>query len=385
MTIELTGLLIHGFHGALDWERERGQNFLFDVELEVGEAGSSDKLEDAVDYRDVAACVQGGLGRACLPPARGARDRGGRRAGRALPGRARLRARAQAGRRARSAGHVRGRARHAPVTVAYVGLGANLGDREATIRAAIAELPGVVAVSTLRETDPVGVTDQPRFLNGVAALETELPPRELLDVLLAVERGLGRERGERWGPRTIDLDLLLYGDEVIDEPGLTDPASAPARAPVRPGAARRARAGARRSGPGRGGRPARGARLSAMSHLDDLDEFEAELELTLKREYTAVFGLFRYCILTADATYLCNKLDLQVSPQASYPFFHVKMEDVWVWDKNRPTRIIPRAEVYTSSDVTVEELRGENDDPKLTAEALAERLGERLSTDDDTP
>ena len=58
MTIELTGMLIHGFHGALDWERERGQNFLFDIELEVGEAGSSDKLEDAVDYREVAACVK---------------------------------------------------------------------------------------------------------------------------------------------------------------------------------------------------------------------------------------------------------------------------------------------------------------------------------------
>jgi 7,8-dihydroneopterin aldolase/epimerase/oxygenase len=58
VTIELTGLLLHGFHGALDWERERGQNFLFDIELEVGEAGSSDKLEDAVDYREVAACVK---------------------------------------------------------------------------------------------------------------------------------------------------------------------------------------------------------------------------------------------------------------------------------------------------------------------------------------
>lgn len=58
MTIELTGLLLHGFHGALDWERERGQNFLFDLELEVGDAGSSDRLEDAVDYRDVAACVR---------------------------------------------------------------------------------------------------------------------------------------------------------------------------------------------------------------------------------------------------------------------------------------------------------------------------------------
>jgi hypothetical protein len=122
-----------------------------------------------------------------------------------------------------------------------------------------------------------------------------------------------------------------------------------------------------------------------MSHLDDLDEFEADLELRLKREYTAVFGLFRYCILTQDATYLCNKLDLQVSQGQHYPFFHITMEDVWVWDKNRPTRIIPRAEVYTSSDVTVEELRGENDEPKLTAEALAERIGESLRGDDEPP
>ena len=120
-----------------------------------------------------------------------------------------------------------------------------------------------------------------------------------------------------------------------------------------------------------------------MSHLDELDEFEAELELTLKKEYSAVFGLFRYCVLTQDATYLCNKLDLRALPQASYPYFHVRMEDVWVWDKNRPTRMIPRAEIYTSSDVTVEELRGEGEEPKLTAEALAEKIGESLSPDDD--
>ena len=101
-----------------------------------------------------------------------------------------------------------------------------------------------------------------------------------------------------------------------------------------------------------------------MSHLDELDEFEADAELRLKKEYTAVFGLFRYCVLTQDATYLCNKLDLQYVPQASYPFFHLRMEDVWVWDKNRPTRMIPRAEVYTSGDVSVEELRGD-DDPAL--------------------
>ncbi len=113
---------------------------------------------------------------------------------------------------------------------AYVGLGANLGDREGTIRRAVALLaatPGVevLRVSALRETEPVGYADQPRFLNGAAALATELEPRELLDRLLAIELELGRVRGEgpRFGPRAVDLDLLLYGDEVVDEPGLTVP------------------------------------------------------------------------------------------------------------------------------------------------------------------
>ena len=109
------------------------------------------------------------------------------------------------------------------MTRAYVGVGANLGDRRATIDAAVALLEGVVAVSDLRETDPVGVTDQPAFLNGAVAVETDLSPRELLETLLDVERRLGRQRRLRWGPRTIDLDLLLYGDETIDEPGLTVP------------------------------------------------------------------------------------------------------------------------------------------------------------------
>jgi 2-amino-4-hydroxy-6-hydroxymethyldihydropteridine diphosphokinase len=115
------------------------------------------------------------------------------------------------------------------VAHAYVGLGANLGDREATLRAALEELgrrPGVrvVAVSSFRETDPVGYLDQPRFLNGAAAIETELPPRELLATLLDVERELGRTReGPRFGPRTIDLDLLLVDGVELDEPGLTLP------------------------------------------------------------------------------------------------------------------------------------------------------------------
>ena len=113
---------------------------------------------------------------------------------------------------------------------AYIALGSNLGDREETIRAAVAALAAerriaVAAVSALIETEPVGVVDQPRFLNGVAALDTDLPARELLDVLLDVERRFGRQREGTvpQGPRTLDLDLLLYGDEEIDEPRLRVP------------------------------------------------------------------------------------------------------------------------------------------------------------------
>ena len=112
---------------------------------------------------------------------------------------------------------------------AFVGLGSNLGDREALLRAAVERLEAdrdleVVAVSTFRETEPVGFVEQPRFLNGVVALHTELEPRELLERLLAVEAELGRTRdGPRFGPRTIDLDLLLYGDAEVDEPGLHVP------------------------------------------------------------------------------------------------------------------------------------------------------------------
>ena len=120
-----------------------------------------------------------------------------------------------------------------------------------------------------------------------------------------------------------------------------------------------------------------------MSHLEDLEEYDAELELALKHEYATVFGMFRYCVLTQEATYLCNVLNLKPEHQPSYPLFHLTMEDVWVWDKNRPSRIIPRAEVYTSGDVTVEELRGEGEEPRLTAEALAERIGQPLPGDDE--
>jgi 2-amino-4-hydroxy-6-hydroxymethyldihydropteridine diphosphokinase len=109
------------------------------------------------------------------------------------------------------------------VTLAYVGLGANLGDREASIRRA-AELIGARRLSTIIETEPWGITDQPDFLNAVAEVETDAGARVLLDRLLEVERELGRVRdGKRWGPRTIDLDLLLYGSEKSDLPALRLP------------------------------------------------------------------------------------------------------------------------------------------------------------------
>jgi len=115
------------------------------------------------------------------------------------------------------------------VARAYVGLGANLGDRAATL-ARVVELlgarPGIelLAVSSFRETEPVGVLDQPRFLNAAVSIETSLEPEAVLTTLLDVERELGRVReGPRFGPRVVDLDLLLVEGVTLDRPGLTLP------------------------------------------------------------------------------------------------------------------------------------------------------------------
>jgi 2-amino-4-hydroxy-6-hydroxymethyldihydropteridine diphosphokinase len=114
-----------------------------------------------------------------------------------------------------------------PVT-AYIGLGTNLGDRAANLERALRELAGTPGIRMRRtaavyETAPVGRTDQDWFLNTVAEIETPLAPQALLKELQAIESRLGRVRRERWGPRVIDLDILLYGDRMIDEPGLQVP------------------------------------------------------------------------------------------------------------------------------------------------------------------
>ncbi|MGH6923152.1 MAG: 2-amino-4-hydroxy-6-hydroxymethyldihydropteridine diphosphokinase [Propylenella sp.] len=114
------------------------------------------------------------------------------------------------------------------MTLAVLGLGGNIGDTQSLMAAAIRQLvrhPGikVEVVSALYKTPPWGKTDQPPFLNAAVRIDTRLTPQALLDAVLAVEKGLGRERAERWGPRTIDIDILVYGGETVDEPGLHIP------------------------------------------------------------------------------------------------------------------------------------------------------------------
>jgi len=111
---------------------------------------------------------------------------------------------------------------------AFIGLGSNLGDREANVRQALEHLAhapetSVVRASSLYDTEPVGVEEQPHFLNAVAQLETQLTPHQLLWNLMLIERRLGRVRTQRWGPRTLDLDLLLYEDLVLEDDDLTIP------------------------------------------------------------------------------------------------------------------------------------------------------------------
>ena len=113
------------------------------------------------------------------------------------------------------------------MSVAYIALGSNLGDRKANLDRALDELKKagikVAAVSRYLESEPYGVTDQPKFINGVARVETNLSPEELLDTMLNIENKMGRVRLRHWGERNIDLDLLLYDDVKMQTEKLTLP------------------------------------------------------------------------------------------------------------------------------------------------------------------
>lgn len=117
---------------------------------------------------------------------------------------------------------------HHDWTTAYLGLGSNLGDREGWLAGSIRLLSGhprlrLAACSAIYETEPVGYVDQPVFLNMALRVETGLPPHQLLAFMMEVEQALERKREVRWGPRTIDIDLLLYGDAGMDTADLTLP------------------------------------------------------------------------------------------------------------------------------------------------------------------
>ncbi len=109
----------------------------------------------------------------------------------------------------------------------YLGIGSNLGDRRDNCRRAVEELNSrgltVTRTSSQYETEPWGVREQPRFINMAVETRTELPPLEVLRVIKEIERDLGRRETRRWGPRVVDIDILLYGDTVVDEPGLAIP------------------------------------------------------------------------------------------------------------------------------------------------------------------
>ena len=110
--------------------------------------------------------------------------------------------------------------------LAYISLGSNLGDRAANLREAIerlAEAAAVRAVSSIYEAEPVDVADQPWFLNCAVALEPDKSPAELIKTVLSIEETMGRRRTREKGPRTIDIDILLFGDQVVEEPGLSIP------------------------------------------------------------------------------------------------------------------------------------------------------------------
>jgi 2-amino-4-hydroxy-6-hydroxymethyldihydropteridine diphosphokinase len=110
--------------------------------------------------------------------------------------------------------------------IAYLALGSNLGERREQLKKALASLGervNIIMTSRVYETAPVGMTEQPDFLNLVVAVETDLSAGELLGVVKQIERDLGRQAGPRWGPRVIDIDILLLGEENIDEAELQIP------------------------------------------------------------------------------------------------------------------------------------------------------------------
>jgi dihydroneopterin aldolase/2-amino-4-hydroxy-6-hydroxymethyldihydropteridine diphosphokinase len=230
--IELRGLRVLGVHGALPEEQDRAQPFEIDldVEADLSVAGASDHLADTVDYGAVTAVAAAVVGGERFRLLERLAERIASEVADVDP---RIRSVTVTVRKLRpplpvdltSAGvRVTRRPQPRRRRRAFIGLGSNLGDRIGTLRIAVAALPDVVAVSPVYETEPVGGPDgQPSYLNLVAELSTDRTPRQLLEIGQQLEAAAGRVRAERFGPRILDVDVLLVGDEAVDEPDLTVP------------------------------------------------------------------------------------------------------------------------------------------------------------------
>ncbi|WP_406829478.1 2-amino-4-hydroxy-6-hydroxymethyldihydropteridine diphosphokinase [Pedococcus sp. KACC 23699] len=230
--IVLKGISAHGHHGVLDFEKREGQTFVVDVTMQVdlGPAGSSDDLADTVNYAEVAGDVVALIEGESLDLIEALAAR--------IADKVLTRPLVEAvevvvHKPQAPVGHpftdvqVRvERVRQAPVVIA---LGSNLGDSVDILHEAVMSLFGVldgdIEVSSPVETDPVGGPEQPPYLNAVVVGTTYLAPSTLLAELHDIERGHGRTREVHWGPRTLDLDLVQYGDPVFDTDVVMDSAT----------------------------------------------------------------------------------------------------------------------------------------------------------------
>ena len=233
--IELDGIRAIGTIGVLPEEQTRPQPFEVDVviELDARNAGRSDDLEHTVDYAAAISMVT----KVIETEATLLLERVASRIAEEILGLARVDAVDVVVRKLRPpvpedivSTAVRIRRQRAdlfrkprPTTTAYVALGSNLGDRLQNLRFGVRNLAGVTAISGVYETEPVGGPEQGAYLNLVAQIETDEHPFELLETCLAIEAGAGRERTVRWGARTLDLDVLLWGDATIESEQLTVP------------------------------------------------------------------------------------------------------------------------------------------------------------------
>ena len=238
-TIFITGVVIHARHGVMEHETEVGQRFVIDLELSVdlSESSRTDRLADTVSYSNVVATATAAFKRCQLQIA-GARRRRRRRrrTGGVSPRQRRQGHRPQAARadrrdlrrcRRRPDAHP---ASNPPMADVLIALGGNVGDVRATFQKAIANICGMTQAALLARssdyaTPPWGDEQQARFINACIEIETSLDPHALLFTLHKIEKKFGRDRARetRWGPRTLDLDLIAYDDVSIQKPELTLP------------------------------------------------------------------------------------------------------------------------------------------------------------------